>query len=448
METANYLGDHVSWTLLLLVPLYWIWADVKILLIAQAAVMASGVFPLYGLAREKLENRFWWLLFPFLYVIYPPLGFINRFDYHPETFVIPAFLAAFYYLERRRFFKVSLFLLLALFCKEQIVFTIFVFGLYIAIFRKERKFGFTWAVLALLYSISALFFIIPHFRGGPSDTLGRYGWLGANPGEIIYNIIRHPWDVFYGKLGRWKIYFSFIKQLPLAFLPLLGLEIMLIPFVEMVANYLTYPTIVATTVYYQYFSVILPFFFVAAIVGLKRLLASGIWLKITSRSDQNRSQIYLGSTLILLSLITISLENPFTKEVFPPFWQMSTYRPGPGLEEFHQASALIPPDAPLFTTMGFSPHFAQREDLAILGVHKDKVRQDYVLLNLKDWRWLLDKEHSTAQMKDTITNPEYGVLYYRNGVLVLKRGVPGKIDKKIPLEDLLKNSEITSPADY
>ena len=63
METTNYLGDHVSWTLLLLVPLYWIWTDVKILLIAQAAVLASGRFDFsksHGIAQgagQAVEDR-------------------------------------------------------------------------------------------------------------------------------------------------------------------------------------------------------------------------------------------------------------------------------------------------------------------------------------------------------------------------------------------------------
>src|SRR3989338_10660871 len=41
----NLLGDHFQPVLYLLAPLYWIWDDVRILLIAQAFLVTSATVP-------------------------------------------------------------------------------------------------------------------------------------------------------------------------------------------------------------------------------------------------------------------------------------------------------------------------------------------------------------------------------------------------------------------
>src|SRR6185369_17467868 len=47
----HLLGDHAAYTLYLLAPLYWIWADVHMLLAAQAMALAAGAYPIWRLAR-------------------------------------------------------------------------------------------------------------------------------------------------------------------------------------------------------------------------------------------------------------------------------------------------------------------------------------------------------------------------------------------------------------
>src|SRR3990167_3361987 len=49
----NLLGDHFQPVLYLLAPLYWIWNDVRIILIAKALLVVAAVLPLYFLAKKK-----------------------------------------------------------------------------------------------------------------------------------------------------------------------------------------------------------------------------------------------------------------------------------------------------------------------------------------------------------------------------------------------------------
>src|SRR6202023_3294749 len=53
----NLLGDHFHPILMLIAPLYWIWDDVRVLLIVQAVLLAVAGLPLFLWARERLGRR-------------------------------------------------------------------------------------------------------------------------------------------------------------------------------------------------------------------------------------------------------------------------------------------------------------------------------------------------------------------------------------------------------
>src|SRR3954447_3713318 len=56
-RTHDLLGDHFHPILVLLAPLYWLWDDVRALLVAQACLLAAAALPVYLWARERLGER-------------------------------------------------------------------------------------------------------------------------------------------------------------------------------------------------------------------------------------------------------------------------------------------------------------------------------------------------------------------------------------------------------
>ncbi len=136
VEVDNYLGDHVSPIILPLAPLYWLWPDALLLLLLQAAALALGAWPLALLARRRLLPH--WphgahlaaLLLAAIYLTYPALGFVNRFEFHEEVFAVPLLLLAFWALEARRLGAMSLALLLAMLTKEDVGLTVAAIGLW------------------------------------------------------------------------------------------------------------------------------------------------------------------------------------------------------------------------------------------------------------------------------------------------------------------------------
>ena len=53
--TARRLTDHVEPILVLISPTFWLWDDVRALLLLQVVAVAAGVFPLYHLGLRRCE---------------------------------------------------------------------------------------------------------------------------------------------------------------------------------------------------------------------------------------------------------------------------------------------------------------------------------------------------------------------------------------------------------
>jgi uncharacterized membrane protein len=102
IETPHYLGDHVTLTIPRFSLLYLVREDVRIVLLAQTLFLAAGAFPLAWLAAKRLRWRWAGPAAAMAYLLYPPLGFINRFDFHPEAAVVPLLLFAFWCFEEKR----------------------------------------------------------------------------------------------------------------------------------------------------------------------------------------------------------------------------------------------------------------------------------------------------------------------------------------------------------
>src|SRR5713101_8975139 len=109
-QPHSYLADHFSPVYLLLMPAYALIPRPETLLVIQTLFLALGVWPLYLLARLRLEPGFQRLIWVLAYFLFLPVAFINLFDFHELAFSVLPLGFALYFLERRRtgLFLVSL----------------------------------------------------------------------------------------------------------------------------------------------------------------------------------------------------------------------------------------------------------------------------------------------------------------------------------------------------
>jgi uncharacterized membrane protein len=469
VEVDNYLGDHVSPIILPLAPLYRLWPDARLLLLLQAAALAIGAWPLALLARRRLLPH--WpqsahlaaLLLALIYLSYPALGFVNRFEFHEEVFAVPLLLLAFWALEARRLGVMSLALLLAMLTKEDVGLTVAAFGLWAwwrgrsspqrarsgdrpehsavpvtlsgsgtqpspardaseesprpTRDRRLQTVGLLWAAIGVTWSLLALFVVIPYFRGAESDTLARYAWLGSGPFDILSSAIQNPGRIASHLLGEPRRLWMLVKVLlPVGFLPLLSPAI-LIALPTLAINWLA-GNLYQASIYFHYAALTIPVVFAAAVYGMERVAVSRFTLHVSR------------FTLTLLWLVACAL----LALSFDQFWQPRTGQDdweNHGLAAqvdpaaFRAAAALLPADGAVATTEAYAPHIANRKGLYLL--HDPRIlfvadRVDWVLVDLNDHRYGVQPRQYYGLLRWVADGRGLGVCHFAGDVVLLGPG--------------------------
>ena len=332
-------------------------------------------------------------------------------------------LMAYDLLERKRPFWATLFIFLALSCREDVGFTVFAFGLYVAFMMKRPKLGIMWATIGLAWSLTAVFIIIPHFRGESSDTLARYAWLGTSIPDMAKTILLQPKIIFMHLFGEpFRREFLFKLLLPVGFLALLSPLPLLISLPALAYNLLS-STPSQSSIYFQYMSPAIPFIFIAAIQGAARLRG---WLTLYLTQRQGTAVIIAWLSVSLFAAWT--LDNPFTKEIDDPYFPVYALEQVTNGDAFWSARAMLPADAPTATMMAYAPHVALRPELHLFqdrGKMEERPyglpQTEYLLLNLSDWRWGVNGRFFAAAIETAIGQFGYEALFYQDDVVLLKQ---------------------------
>ena len=123
---GNFLGDHFRPIYYLYLPFYMLFPDPRNILVLQSIVLACGAFPVFLIGSLRC-GRIFGLLFAGMYLFNPIVGYINLFEFHPEVAVAPLLLFAIYFFYKNQFKAFMCFIVLALCCKENVSFIVFLF---------------------------------------------------------------------------------------------------------------------------------------------------------------------------------------------------------------------------------------------------------------------------------------------------------------------------------
>lgn len=136
----NLFGDHAQYSLIALVPLYWIRPDATTLLGVQAVALALGAVPVYLLAMRRSLGPIVATVFVAVFLLHPALGQTNLENFHPDAFLVPILGFAIYAAveHRPRLFVVCS--VLALLCKEDVVLVLLPLAVWYW-FRRDRRTG-------------------------------------------------------------------------------------------------------------------------------------------------------------------------------------------------------------------------------------------------------------------------------------------------------------------
>jgi len=175
----DYRGpfDHFQPALALVLPLYALWQDARLLLVVQSAVIALAAWPLYLLVKDITGRRVMGGVTGIAYLLYPCLGAGNIYDFHGISMTPLFFFSMLLFMRRQRWGLYWLFFALLALTKESEVILAFGAGLYL-ISKKQYRIGLATVLVSTAWFFLATKVLLPWVSGAAFKHLERYQGLG------------------------------------------------------------------------------------------------------------------------------------------------------------------------------------------------------------------------------------------------------------------------------
>ncbi|MEA1928929.1 MAG: DUF2079 domain-containing protein [Candidatus Auribacterota bacterium] len=421
----SFAANHLWLGLYLFIPIFLIGGEYA-LLVSEVIIIALGVFPVYFLTRDILKNHRWALSFALAYLLYPTLSMGVLFEFHLETITVPVIFTALLCLKRRRFLWFSLLVLLSIFLYE-VTAVIFVFlGLALLFKPRFRLSGLILALISGVYLFIIMRMVMPYFGGeGYFPHWHHYSHLGSNPLEAFLTVLHHPLKIITESIKETRDIKNLLWNFQaVGFFPLLA-PLYLIPAIPLTVSLFLSNWESQMDIRYSYIAPAIPFLFLAAIYGVRRIFSFPIGI---GRWFRN-----YGMLLLLLSsgLLFIDFQLEYQIRGFP-------FPLRKNLDQIYAAASLIPLDASLSADLYLGSHFGRREIILLFPVTRYKKRPaEYIFLDL-DEKVGKDKSY-WSKTKALLKSDGWSPLYFSSGILLLKRGGEDNPDLNVAAEKYLYN---------
>jgi len=188
----NLFGDHSSFILLFVVPMYWFDPPTWILLAVQCVVIAAGAIPLFAYALHRLRSGVAACVAAGMYLLHPAVVWTNLENFHPDAFLGPLIATVLVAGTLRRWRLYWVAVVLALLVKEDVAVVLVPIGLYLAL-RGERRRGLLTAAAALGVGLVMIFVVMRSFTGVAFRNSWRIPFGGF--AGLASRAVTRPWDV-------------------------------------------------------------------------------------------------------------------------------------------------------------------------------------------------------------------------------------------------------------
>lgn len=211
----NLFGDHTSFVLIFLVPLYWVFGSSSLLFVVQSLAISAGAIPVFLYARKRLDSESAATIFAIVYLIHPATVWIGLENFHPDSFLGLFVGAAIYAALEKKWRLLFVSVLLSLSVKEDVALVIVPLGVWIAC-RRSRKVGLATAAISLWYMILAIFGIQQGINGASFRNSWRIPFGGV--GGLIKTIFSEPAKLLSHLVSDSRPFYLLQLFLPFAFI--------------------------------------------------------------------------------------------------------------------------------------------------------------------------------------------------------------------------------------
>ncbi|GIW07214.1 MAG: hypothetical protein KatS3mg060_2019 [Dehalococcoidia bacterium] len=400
------LGDHFAFFQVFLAPLYWIWPDPRTLLLAQTAGLALAAIPLGWIADRRLQSRPLATAVVAAFLLYPPLHFLNLFEYHEVAWAVPTVAWFFWALTVGKMRLAWLFFLLSLAVKEEMAIVGAALGVYVALVERRRA-GLAMSALAILWGVVAMGIVMPRLTtvGGEFYYLRRYSHYGDSASAILLALAARPWVILADAVGPGRPAYYLQLLLPLAGLPLLAPTAFALAVPSLL--YLALGNSPGQySIVFHYQAPIIPLLMFATIGGLARLLRWGV------------PRAALAALLLGAAAVAYLVLSPAPLgRAFEP----DRYHGGEHAAILDRFVAAVPPDTPISAARNVVSRFSRRERVYNFPTIADA---EIVLLDYRGLVCCGYWDDDDEALRRFVADPAFWLADAADGVWLFLKGTP------------------------
>ena len=413
----DLLGDHFHPLAAVLAPLYWVWSDPRMLVIAQGLLVAASIVPVFLFARPRLGRAGAYLLAG-AYAAFWGIQNGVQFDFHEVAFAPLLIALAILLADRHRWGWFWLAVVLLLLVKEDLSIFVVFLGIYLLTHRELRH-GVGLVLVGIAWFELSTHVFIPHFAGGADYGYWTYRELGKDPPHAIWALARAPWRLFTIAFSpAQKAHTILDLMAPFLFLSLWSrLFILALPLLA--ERFLsTNPSLWSTSFHYSL--AIAPVLAMGAAAGLANLAAL--------LPERRRRMIAIAGSaaMVVISLAITRLGMPgsaLSQITRPSFYNAQPVDAGAA-----EALRRLPRTASLASTDYVLPHASERTrirliDPATVGLDR------YLVVRAIDPTCCGSTGSGTYAVLGKVLDRELGAMtpvYYQSGWLVTRRPAAGQ----------------------
>lgn len=193
LRGLSLFADHSSYIMVFLTPLYWIWADARLLLVATVVALALSAPILYEIARAIGVRPGLSAALALGLLAHPATTWATWDNFHPELLTLPLILGAVLLVIKERPWWGVAVAAVALTAKEDVGLVVVPLGLWLAWRFQPRAAGLTMAVLGVTAFALNFLVLLPNLS--PTGDLlyaGRYSAYGDGAFGIVSGVITKP----------------------------------------------------------------------------------------------------------------------------------------------------------------------------------------------------------------------------------------------------------------
>lgn len=331
------LGDHLTLTLPLLAPLFWLWNDVRALLIFQATWISTSAIAIYLLARHRKFSPTISLIVSILYSLFYGIQYAVFFDFHPIVFGIGLMAWMLYFFEAKRIKLFWLTLILVLATQENMGLAVAAIG-FVYIFHKQwRTSGIGFIIGGVVVSLVA------------AKAIALFSPIGFQyQPQISPNPIKTITDFFNAQEKRdvWLYTLSWFS-----FLPILSPGAILGIFFDVAQYFVTGP---------EFARMWSPFMHHR--ISLAPLVTLGTLDALAFLKSKKVSVLLVAYLLVLSALFQqYAFHLPLNKLTKREYWQEEQW-----MRDNRQLLAKVPQGTSIATQQSLIPHLSHRQNIYLM----------------------------------------------------------------------------------